>query len=171
MKRTGSIGIAMMVTAFGLAILASLWLTIQARNQTLADLIPYALAAFVLIFALMIAGLRLWLVRPAEPDGESDVEQQRRILERLAVNVPTDFASLSQWIEADETTLELALRELVRLRLFNGYIDWRGRRLCGMMPQDVLALSACLVCGAPLEQIGSSTTCPQCATVYLQAQA
>lgn len=172
MTRTGSIGITIMVAAFSLAILASLWLASQARNQTLMDLIPYALVAFVLVFALMIVGLRLWLTCSLEePIGESDVEQQRRILEQLTPNAPMSFAALSQSIATDEATLELALRELTRLRLFNGYIDWHNRRLCAMMPQDVLTLSACLVCGAPLEQAASSRSCPQCATIYLQAQA
>ncbi|MCS6834673.1 MAG: hypothetical protein NZ750_01475 [Anaerolineae bacterium] len=171
MKQTGSIGIGMMVTAFGLTILASLWLAAQARSQTLADLIPYALIAFVLVFMLMIAGLRLWLARPSELSGESDVVQQRRILEQLTPNIPTAFAALSQSMGADEAALESVLRELVRLRLFNGYIDWRGRWLCSMMPHDVMALDICLVCGAELERIGSPVTCTQCSTVYLYAQA
>jgi len=171
MRRTGRIGIGVMVLAFSLAIVASLWLALEVRTQALVDLIPYVLLAFVLIFGLMLFGLRLWLARSVEVASESDVEQQRRILAGLVLDVPTSFEVLSRAVSVDEALMEGVLRELVRLNLFNGYIDWRGQRLCAMLPQDVEALHTCRVCGMGLEQASRPAVCPQCATVYLQAQA
>lgn len=160
------IGIGILLTA-----IAGFWLATESGLSGLAigDLILRAVVFFAIVAPIVIAGLYLYSRGENELDVEpnEDMVLQRNILDSLAVRESMSFASLAQKLNVTEAEIAEEIASMTNLAIFNGYVDWSSGTILRLSADDLLSLTQCLQCHAPIVISPSGqTVCRNCNCEY-----
>jgi hypothetical protein len=159
---------------FLLSLGASAWLVAQVSVLSASDFILTALFMFIGVSIPILYGAYLW-VKPSPQETsetESDVEQALHLLDVLSPNTPTKFTQITALTPISSIQIVERLGELIRLRIFNGYINWRDEWVCVVPADELRMVKNCYVCHHLLNLNfvqQSVCSCAKCGTDYIIA--
>ncbi len=163
-----NIGIVITGIGIALAVVASIWLTLQPGTllSNSASVLP-VVVVFVVVFALMVVGGYMVLTTGQMTVVEPEMEAPLQLLDALRGQGEQKITILAQNLGMSELEIEKAFDELIKLKLFSGYFDPQRRVLCSVLTPLLQETTRCAVCSTPLVIARTTvTTCSKCSTQY-----
>lgn len=163
------IGIIAMVIGFGMAILGGLWLATQVGSGELAagGAVIGGFLLFVPVAIVVGFGIYMFVQGGQEQERESQMRQQRQLLDIVKSRGQVKTHELAIELNADVERVRSMVHELVGLQVFSGYIDWSEGTLYSEEASNLRDLDACKNCGGAIELSGKGIAkCKYCGTEY-----
>lgn len=168
MKRKLNINLANLaiLLAFIITLGTGLWFAVEAgRGKAILEIFTQAIFAFVLIILLFVWGLYQRYAKDLEQLTQANFSQLE-LLDVIQKNQQAlSFDELADRLEASRSQISEALKSLVDLQVFSGYINW-NQGIVGYLPSEKGFPALCITCQARLEPAQNSLTCPNCQTIY-----
>lgn len=163
------VGIILIVAGFAIAVIAGLWLAVQASSSQLSQggTLVGAGIAFVPVALLVGFGIYLYVKGGQEAEQESSMEQQRRLLDivKSRGQVPVSDLALEMKITVD--TVKDLIHQLVGLQVFSGYVNWEKGIIYSSDARQLRQIDKCHNCGGEIKLVGKGVlTCKFCGTEY-----
>lgn len=169
MNRSRTIGIILIALGLIIAVIAGLWLAVSVSNGlNTTSAFTNAVIAFVPIGLLVGAGIYQFVrgSQDTEDAFDSAMRRQRELVDLLnASEQPLRMADLAAQLGVGVETIATLLNELIRLKLFSGYVNWQAREVQRITPARLRTLQTCAHCGQPL-RLADHLTCPNCSVQY-----
>lgn len=162
-------GIMAIIIGIGLTALAGLWLATQfsAGELESGGLILGAFLAFVVIAPVFVFGIFMVIRGGQEAERESEMAQQRRLLDIVRSRGQVDVRDLAMEMQASMDEVKAMVHQLVGLQVFSGYINWESGVLYSEQASALRDLDKCRNCGGNIELAGKGIAkCPWCGTEY-----
>lgn len=161
------IGIILIVTGFIVAVLAGLWLAVQAADLQPGGLVLGAGLAFIPVALLIGFGIFLYVRGGQEAERESAMQQQRRLLDILKSRGQVGVNEMALEMGLSVDTVKDLVHQLVGLQVFSGYVNWRDGTLYSSDASKLRELERCKNCNGEIVLAGKGVvTCKYCGTEY-----
>ena len=163
------IGIILIVIAFGIAVVTSLFIAAQTSADELESGGAVVLAAIAFIPIALLAGFGIYLyVRGGrEAEEESVMRRQRQLLDILRSRGQVEIRDMALELNVSVDKVNEMVHQLVGLQVFSGYINWADGILYSSEASKLRELKECEKCGAPIELVGKGVVaCQACGTEY-----
>lgn len=161
------IGIIMIVIGFAAAVLAGLWLAVQASQLEPGGLVLGAGLAFIPVALLVGFGVFLYARGGKEIEQESAMRQQRRLLDILKSRGQVSVHDMALELGLSVDAVKDLVHQLVGLQVFSGYINWRDGTLYSSDASKLRELERCKNCNGEIVLAGKGVvTCKYCGTEY-----
>lgn len=163
------LAISAIVAGFGLAVLVGLYLTVQVSNDSLSagGAIIGAFLGFVIIAPVLIFGIYMYVQSGREIDAESEMEQQRQLLDIVKSRGQIEVHELAIEVGVTPDKIRTLIQQLVGLEIFSGYINWDKGVIYSTDASQLRDLQKCENCGAPITLAGKGViACDYCGTEY-----
>lgn len=161
------IGIILIVTGFIVAVLAGLWLAVQAADLQPGGLVLGAGLAFIPVALLIGFGIFLYVRGGREAERESAMQQQRRLLDILKSRGQVGVNEMALEMGLSVDTVKDLVHQLVGLQVFSGYVNWRDGTLYSSDASKLRELERCKNCNGEIVLAGKGVvTCKYCGTEY-----
>ncbi len=163
------IGVILIVIGFAVAVIAGLWLALQASSQQLTGggALVGAGIAFIPVALLVGFGIYLYVKGGQESEEESSMQQQRQLLDivRSRGEVPVADLALEMKISVDR--VRNLIHQLVGLQVFSGYVNWDKGIIYSSDAKQLRELDKCRNCGGEIKLVGKGVlNCKFCGTEY-----
>lgn len=162
-------GMILIAIGFGIAIIAGLWLAVQAGNDELetGGAVVGAGLAFTVIAPLVGFGIYLYVTGGQEAELESEMEKQRQLLDILRSRGQVTVEDMAMEMRVNVAQIQDIVHQLVGLQVFSGYVNWDDGILYSSEASQLRELENCKKCGAPIELVGKGVVaCKYCGTEY-----
>lgn len=161
-------GIVLMVVGFGVAVLAGLWLAVQAGdNLSAGGALLGALIVFVPVALLIGFGIYFYTQGGQEEEQQSTMRQQRDLLDILKSRGQVRVEDMAIELGVPLNTVQDLVHQLVGLQVFSGYVNWKEGMLYSEEASKLRELDRCKHCGGEIELAGKGVVvCPFCGTEY-----
>lgn len=168
MNNSRLIGIILGVLGFGIAVLAGLWIAVQVGGgMSMGAALLGALLAFIPVALLIGGGLFLFIQGGREVERESEVRQQRQLLDIVRSRGQISVHELALELNINVDKVKSMIHELVGLQVFSGYINWKDGMLFSSDAAQLRDLKQCKNCGGQIELVGRGVVaCPFCGMEY-----
>lgn len=164
------IGIVLMVVGFGIAIIAGLFLAVQAGSDeglSGGGVVVGAGLAFIPIALFVGFGIFMYVKGGQEAEEESVMEKQRQLLDIVRSRGQVNINNLAIEMNTNIDAVKNMVHQLVGLQVFSGYIDWKDGTLYSSEASNLRELENCKNCGGEIELVGKGVVaCPFCGTEY-----
>jgi len=163
------VGVILMVVGFGVAVIAGLWLALQASNEQLSagGAVVGAGIAFIPVALLVGFGIYMFIQGGKEAVEESEMQKQRQLLDIVKSRGEVSIADLALEMGAKADDLRAMIDSLVGLQVFSGYINWEKGVLYSADASQLRGLDKCKNCGGEIKLVGKGiVTCKFCGTEY-----
>lgn len=163
-------GIILIAIAFGIAVLAGLFLAAQASTEegmSGGAIVIGAGLAFIPVAILAGIGIFLYVRGGQEAEEQSQMQQQRQLLDilRSRGQVGVNEMAIEMGLNVDQ--VKNMVHQLVGLQVFSGYINWNDGILFSAEAANLRELEECKKCGGQIELVGKGVVaCPYCGTEY-----
>ncbi len=161
-------GIGLIVVGFGVAVIAGLFLAVQTNDGLESGgLVLGAGIAFIMVTAIVGAGIFLYVKGGQESEVESVMAQQRQLLDILKARGQVQVSDMALELQVSSDTVKSLVAQLVGLQVFSGYANWDKGVLYSADAGKLRDLKTCENCGAPIELVGKGVVaCKFCGTEY-----
>jgi hypothetical protein len=168
MNRSRLVGLILAAVGIGLAALAGLWLATQtASGISSGGVVVGAFLAFIPVAILVGFGLYLYNQGGVEVEQESEMEQQRQILDIVKSRGQVSVTDLALEMKVNVGHLKSLIHQLVGLQVFSGYINWDEGVLYSSEASNLRSLDKCKNCGGEITLAGKGiVVCKYCGTEY-----
>lgn len=164
------IGIVLMVVGFGIAVIAGLFLAVQAGSDeglSGGGVVVGAGLAFIPIALFVGFGIFMYVKGGQEAEEESVMEKQRQLLDIVRSRGQVNINNLAIEMNTNIDAVKNMVHQLVGLQVFSGYIDWKDGTLYSSEASNLRELENCKNCGGEIELVGKGVVaCPFCGTEY-----
>lgn len=163
------IGILATAGGFFVAALAGLWIATQVSAGQLSSggAILGAFIAFAFVGPLIGFGIFMFVRGGKEAERESQMAQQRRLLDIVRSRGQVDVRDLALELQSNMDEVKDMVHQLVGLQVFSGYINWDKGVLYSAEASNLRDLKKCENCGGQIELSGKGiAVCPYCGTEY-----
>jgi hypothetical protein len=163
------IGVILMVIGFGIAILAGLFLAVQASSDELStgSAVLGAGFAFMPVALLVGFGIYMYIKGGEEAEQESVMRKQRELLDILRSRGQVGVHDMALELMVGVDVVQDMVHQLVGLQIFSGYVNWDDGILYSSDAGKLRDLKECQKCGAPIELVGKGVVaCKHCGTEY-----
>lgn len=161
------IGIILMSVGFGVALLAGLWLAVQAGDMDTGGVVLGAGLAFIPVALFMGAGIYFYVQGGQEEEEQSTMRQQRELLDILRSRGQVRVEEMAIEMSTSVDEIQNMVHQLVGLQVFSGYVNWKDGVLYSEEASNLRDLSECKKCGGDIELAGKGiVVCPYCGTEY-----
>jgi hypothetical protein len=163
------LGIILTIVGFGVAVIAGLWLAVQASSQLVEPgaLVVGAGLAFIPVALLIGAGIYLYVRGGEEVKEESTMRKQRQLLDIVKSRGQVGINDLALELGMSVDVVKNMIHELVGLQVFSGYINWNEGTLYSSDAAQLRELKQCKNCGGEIKLVGKGmVACPFCGTEY-----
>lgn len=163
------VGIILIVVGFGIAVIAGLWLAIQARDQLMssAGVVLGAGLAFIPVALLVGFGIFMFVRGGREAVEESSMQKQRQLLDIVKSRGQVSVTDLAMEMRTNVDTVKDLIYQLVGLQVFSGYVNWEKGDLYSAEANKLRELDKCRNCGGEIKLVGKGVvTCRFCGTEY-----
>lgn len=162
------IGIIATVIGFGIAVIAGLWIASQvAAGLSGGGALVGAGIAFVPVALLIGFGVYMYVQGGAEAENQSEMEQQRRLLDVVKSRGQVSVTDLALELKLSVDEVKALVQQLVGLQVFSGYINWEEGTLYSTQASELRALNQCKNCGGEIQLVGKGVVqCKFCGTEY-----
>lgn len=121
------INIGMIGLGFAIAVLVGLWIAIQVTSgESFGDVLGNAITGFIPSALLVGIGAYRYVQDREPPDEIPDVDvyHQRALVDLIHQRGVITVAEAANALEISENDVRDAVRQLLELQIFTGYIDW-----------------------------------------------
>lgn len=163
------IGIVLIVVGVGAALIAGVWLALQASNQQLGagGAVLGAGLAFIPIALLVGFGVFLFIRGGKEVEHESAMLKQRKLLDILKSRGQVSVSDMALELGVNAATVQELVHQLVGLQVFSGYANWKDGMLFSAEASQLRQIDKCRNCGGEISLVGKGTAqCRFCDTEY-----
>ncbi len=169
MNQTRLVGVILGVMGLGVALIAGLWLATQAASgetETGGVLVGAGLA-FIPIALLMGFGVYFYVQGGVQAQGESAMQQQRKLLDILRSRGKVSVSDMALELKVNVDAVKDMVHQLVGLQVFSGYVNWEEGTLYSAEASNLRALDKCKNCGGEISLVGKGVVaCRFCGTEY-----
>lgn len=162
-------GLILIVAAFGVAVIAGLFLAVQVSGGELESggaVVGIGLA-FIIVTFLAGLGIFLYVTGGRAAEQESAMQKQRRLLDIVKSRGQVDISDLALEMNTPFNTVKDMVHQLVGLGVFSGYINWDDGTLYSSEASQLREMRDCRKCGAPIQLAGKGVlNCRFCGTEY-----
>lgn len=161
-------GLVLIVLAFGIAVIAGLFLAVQTGDglESGGAVIGGGIA-FILVTLIGGFGIFLYVRGGQEIEEESLMEKQRQLLDILKSRGQVGVHDMALEMHVSVDAIQDMVHQLVGLQVFSGYVNWEDGVLYSAEAKNLRELDACEKCGAPIELVGKGViACKYCGTEY-----
>jgi hypothetical protein len=165
------IGIILIIVAFGIAILAGAFISVQvgAAENPLSPggaVVGIALA-FIPVTLFAGVGIFLYVRGGQEAEEESVMQKQRQLLDLVKTRGQVGVNDLAIEMKTSVDQIQDMVRQLVGLQVFSGFVNWDDGILYSSDAAKLRDLKNCEKCGAPITLAGKGVVvCKFCGTEY-----
>lgn len=163
------VGIILIVVGFGIAVIAGLWLALQASGSNLSagGAVVGAGIAFIPVALLVGFGIFMFVRGGQEAVEESSMQQQRQLLDIVKSRGQVPVADLALEMHANVDTVRNLIHQLVGLQVFSGYINWEKGIIYSSDASKLREMTQCKNCGGEIKLVGKGImVCKFCGTEY-----
>lgn len=164
------IGVILMVVGFGIAVIAGLFLAVQAGSDeglSGGGVVVGAGLAFIPIALFVGFGIFMYVKGGQEAEAESEMEKQRQLLDIVQSRGQVNINNVAIEMNTNIDAVKNMVHQLVGLQVFSGYIDWKDGTLYSSEASNLRELDNCKNCGGEIELVGKGVVaCPFCGTEY-----
>jgi hypothetical protein len=163
------IGIILMVSGFGVAVIAGAFLSVQVGSEALTagGAVVGAGLAFIPVAVLVGFGIFLYVRGGQEAEEESVMQKQRQLLDLVKTRGQVSVNDLAVDMRVSVDGIKDMVRQLVGLQVFSGYVNWDDGILYSSDASKLRDLKNCEKCGAPITLAGKGVVvCKYCGTEY-----
>lgn len=163
------VGIILIVIGFAVAVIAGLWLALQASSKQLTEggALVGAGIAFIPVALLVGFGIYLYVKGGQEAEEESSMQQQRRLLDIVRSRGEVPVADLALEMKISVDTVKSLIHQLVGLQVFSGYVNWEKGVIYSSDARQLRELNQCRNCGGEIKLVGRGVlNCKFCGTEY-----
>lgn len=160
-------GVILIVVGFGIAVIAGLWLALQAQQIGGGGTLLGAGIAFIPVAILVGGGIYMYVIGGREAVHESSMRQQRELLDVVKSRGEVSIADLAMELKVNVDTVKSLVYQLVGLQVFSGYVNWDKGVLYSSEASQLRTLDKCKNCGGEIKLVGKGVvTCRFCGTEY-----
>jgi hypothetical protein len=167
LTRPRIIAIVLTIIGFVIAGVAGVLLATQAETLGMGGTLSGAFGAFVLAAPFLISGIYLYArhSREAQIEPESDMPQQRELMDFMLAHPDTTLAALAQSIGVTLEAARNMVQELAVLGIFTGYLTPTNELhlVNALVMEDV---THCQHCKAALDGNPPVIICVKCGAEY-----
>lgn len=157
----------LIVLAFGIAVVAALWLASQVGDLSSGGAVLGGGIAFVIVTLLAGLGIFMFVRGGQTAQAESEMQKQRRLLDIVKSRGQVDIVDLAIEMKTNATTIQDMVHQLVGLGVFSGFVNWDDGTLYSTDASKLRDLKQCEKCGAPITLVGKGVVkCKYCDTEY-----
>ncbi|MBL8162829.1 MAG: hypothetical protein JNJ61_12650 [Anaerolineae bacterium] len=161
------VGIILIVIGFGIAIIAGLWLAVQAQQVGAGGILIGAGIAFIPVAILVGAGIYLVVIGGREALEESEMQQQRQLLDIVKSHGEVAVSDLALEMKVSADKVRSLIHQLVGLQVFSGYVNWEKGVIYSSDAGSLRGLQQCKNCNGDIQLVGKGVvTCKFCGTEY-----
>lgn len=161
------LGIILIIIGFGVAIIAGLWLAVQAQQVGVTGIFIGAVIAFIPAALLVGAGIYTLVIGGREPPEISEMQQQRQLLDLLRGRGEVAVSDLALEMQISADKVRSLVHQLVGLQVFSGYVNWEKGVICAAEARSLSGFEQCQVCNGDIQLAGKGVlTCKFCGTEY-----
>lgn len=161
--------IAILLTLIGFIIagVAGVYLATQTQTLGIGGTLSGAFIAFALAAPFLLGGIYLYArhSREAQIEPESDMPQQRQLMDFIRAHPNTTLLALAQSVGVTPESAREMVQELGALAIFTGYLTPTDE-LHQVEPLVMREVTRCQHCSAPLNGIQPVMICVQCGAEY-----
>jgi hypothetical protein len=160
-------GITLVAIGFGIAVIAGLWLAVLAQQTGVGGILIGAGIAFIPVAILVGAGIYMVVISGREALEESEMQQQRQLLDIVKSRGEVAVADLALEMKVSADKVRALIHQLVGLQVFSGYVNWEKGIIYSSNAGSLRGLQQCKNCNGDIHLIGKGVvTCKFCGTEY-----
>jgi hypothetical protein len=163
------VGIILVAVGFGVAVIAGLWLALQASSGQISSggAVVGAGLAFIPVALLAGFGIYMYVQGGKEAVEESTMQKQRQLLDIVKSRGQVSVSDLALEMGVKVDDVKSMVHSLVGLQVFSGYINWEKGILYSTDASQLRGLEKCKNCGGEIQLVGKGVvTCKFCGTEY-----
>jgi hypothetical protein len=163
------VGVILIVVGFGIAVIAGLWLALQASAQQLSTggAVVGAGIAFIPVALLVGFGIFMFVQGGKEAVEESSMQKQRQLLDIIKSRGQVSVPDLAMEMQVNADMVKNLVHQLVGLQVFSGYVNWQEGMLYSSDASKLRELDKCKNCGGEINLAGKGVVvCKYCGTEY-----
>jgi hypothetical protein len=163
------VGIILVAVGFGVAVIAGLWLALQASSGQISSggAVVGAGLAFIPVALLAGFGIYMYVQGGKEAVEESTMQKQRQLLDIVKSRGEVSVSNLAMEMNVKVDDVKNMVHQLVGLQVFSGYINWDKGILYSTDASNLRGLEKCKNCGGQIQLVGKGVvTCKFCGTEY-----
>ena len=163
------IGLILLFSGAGVALIAGLFLAVQVSNESLSagGAVVGSGLAFIPVALLTGAGLYLFAKGGAEQAEQAEMAKQRQLLDILKSRGQVSVNDMALEMQVSVDSVRNMVHQLVGLQVFSGYVNRKDVVLYSGEARELRELTHCKNCGGAIQLVGKGVlNCRFCGTEY-----